>query len=314
MRQNKCAYSNLEREPISCAVNVFDERPAIWVVVVLLTVAIVATSAAVHAGESQAGATHRPVLAAKQAPIEVVRDKSGKAMFTRFGESTSFNWSGYVLPSFMTQQTYSSAHGTWQVPQVVWQGITASSSNWVGIGGFCEDTNCKKTDNSLIQVGTEQDSLSSSRSHYFAWYEMLPRATKMTTLTVRPGDIMTASLTCSGKCKGTQHWTLSMTNETTGKNWRRTFQYNSSKLSAEWIEEAPSNQHGVVPLADFGTTTFVQSMVNGTSADLSTGDSIVMMDKHGQTSSVSATNSTMDGFTACFGETRLSACSFISIP
>ena len=133
----------------------------------------------------------------------------------------------------------------------------------------------------------------------------------MTTLVVSPGDTIMASLSCAGKCKGTQHWTLSMTNQTTGLSWSKVLKYNSSKLSAEWIEEAPTDRNGIVPLADFGTSTFVQSMVNGASADLSTGDSIVMDDPNGQSSTVSPPDSTMDGFTACFDQPN---CSFVPIP
>jgi hypothetical protein len=289
------------------AVNLLNKWLASSVVVFLLAVGIVTSCSTAHAGQSR--------ISIKHAPIEVLRDPKGEALLTREGQFVSTNWSGYVLPKFTTAQEYTSAQVTWRVPEVVWEGFPAISSNWVGIGGFCKTSQCKGVDRSLIQLGTAQESLGSSATDYFAWYEMLPHFSKMTTLTVSPGDIITASLSCTGNCKGTQHWTLSMMNESTGKSWSQKFKYKSSKLSVEWIEEAPTDQHGVTPLADFGTSTFIQSMVNGASADLSSGDSIVLDDPHHQSSNVSAPNSTLDGFTACFANgDALPPCSFVAIP
>src|SRR5579862_4050199 len=72
---------------------------------------------------------------AKHAPIQVVRDSSGYAMLAREGQYTSTNWSGYVLPEFITRQQYISAQGSWLVPAVVFKKTPAVSVNWVGIGG-----------------------------------------------------------------------------------------------------------------------------------------------------------------------------------
>jgi len=310
MPGNKRVDSNLCGRTICCAATALNKSLAILVVVFAFAVAIFAPSMA-SAGQSSVYAKHRQTTASRHAPIEVLRDQHGDAMLTRQGEFMSSNWSGYVLPKFLTAQHYTSAQATWQVPEVIWTGALAVSANWVGIGGFCKNAKCTGVDRSLIQLGTAQESLTSSETDYFAWYELIPKVSVMTTLTVNPGDIITASLSCAGKCKGTQHWTLSMTNETTGLSWSKQVKYNSSHLSAEWIEEAPTDRSGIVPLADFGTSTFVQSMVDGASADLSTGDSIVMDDPNGQSSTVSAPDSTMDGFTACFDQPN---CSFVPIP
>jgi hypothetical protein len=283
-------------------------------VVFALVFAIGSFCSAAYAGQSRIGATHRHVLVAKHAPIEVLRDPKGNALRMREGQFVSANWSGYVLPNFQTSEEYTSAQGTWVVPAVVGNKKFSVSSNWVGIGGFCKNARCTKGDRTLIQLGTAQEA-QNSRTAYFAWYEVLPKSSKMTTLAVNPGDVVTASLSCN-PCTGNQSWTLSMTNVTSGDSWSLpNVPYQSSKLSAEWIQEAPSGQNGIFPLADFGTSTFDLSMVNGSSADLSTGDSILMMDPHKQTSNVSALDSTSDGFSACFGtKKKLTPCSFVPIP
>ena len=283
------------------------------VVVFALMFAIGTFCFAANAGQSRIGEAHRQVLVAKHAPIEVLHDPKGNALRTREGQFESSNWSGYVLPDFQTGEKYTSAQGTWVVPAVVGNKQFSVTSNWVGIGGFCKDAKCSKGDRTLIQLGTAGEA-QNSQTLYFAWYELLPKTSKMTTVSVNPGDVVTASLSCN-PCTGKQSWTLSMTNVTTGDNWSQAFKYKSSKLSVEWIQEAPSGQNGIFPLADFGTSTFDSSMANGSSADLSLGDSIVMMDPHKQTSNVSPLDSTSDGFSACFGTNKvLTPCSFVPIP
>jgi hypothetical protein len=144
---------------------------------------------------------------------------------------------------------------------------------------------------------------------------MLPAASIITPLVVNPGDVVTASLSCGGNCTGSQIWTLSIMNQTTAQSWSQDFGYASSTLSAEWIEEAPSGRRGILPLANFGTSTFDQSMTNGVSAELTMAERIVMRDPHGQTSNVSALDSTADGFSACFGPHRaFKPCSFVPLP
>ena len=221
------------------------------------------------------------------------------------------NWSGYVLPKFQTRKKqYTAAQATWTVPEVFFGGVESASLSWIGIGGFCKNKKCEKVDESLIQLGTGQDAITDTETDYFAWYEVLPSGLIPITLEVNPGDVITASLSCAGKCKKKhQSWTLSMTDETTGKNWSQVVTYESSKLSVEWIEEAPAGKGGVLPLADFGTATFSQATADDVSADLSSGDSIVMENPHGQTSNVSAPNSTQDGFSACFSpDSTLASC------
>lgn len=257
--------------------------------------------------------------------IEGVHDQTGRILHPRDLTTASTNWSGYVLPNFETGQKYTSASATWVVPSVILDpedndfGVIAEfSSSWLGIGGYFKSAKYTKVDTKLIQLGTEQDAFSDGPPQYYAWYEKLPSyAVLITTLQINPGDTITASLSCAGKCKGKASWTLTMTDETTTQTWSKTVKYNASKLSVDLIEEAPYGQEfakqklGVLPLADFGTTSFSSSIANDLPANLSTSDNIEMFDNSnygkkfnydwGQTSNVSSPNATFDGFNACWG-------------
>jgi len=271
-------------------------------VVCALAVAIVGSSSPVIAGQARAGAKH--------APVEIIRDESGNPVPALAGELETLNWSGYVLPKFVTNENYTSVQGTWIVPGVIYDGVLSVSSNWVGIGGFCKTARCRSADKTLIQLGTTQEAVSVSDTQYFPWYEMPPKAPVNIPLEVNPDDTITASLSCAGKCKGKASWTLYMMDETTGKSWSTIVKYNSAKLSADWIVEAPTSRGGIVPLADFGITTFSQSMANAASADLlNDGVAVIMQDPNGQSSNVSLPNSTGDGFNACFSpDSSLATC------
>ncbi len=267
------------------------------------TIAIAGAFSSAIAGSAQPVARH---------PIKLIRDAKGDPIRRNTGEFESTNWSGYVLPKFMTGEDYTAAQATWIVPQVLFDGIPSASSSWVGIGGFCKNKKCGRhqEDNSLIQLGTEQDSIDDTDVDYYAWYELLPGSEIRTTLSVNPGDVITASLSCAAKCNKKTSWTLSMTNETTGDTWSQVVKYKSSRLSVDVIEEAPFSG-GVLPLADFGIATFSDITANSVPVNLSDGVSVVMQDDQGEegteSSNVSAPNSTMDGFAACFNDSGILA-------
>ncbi len=115
-----------------------------------------------------------------------------------------------------------------------------------------------------------------------------------------------------GPGKG-QTWTLSLTvtDPATGQtqSWSTSLQYDSSLDSAEWIEEAPTVNGSIAPLANFGQVTFDPGSADGTGPGLVTTDGVVMYDPQGQTSNPSAPDSDADGFAACWGAgTQLTAC------
>ena len=241
------------------------------------------------------GDTRVPSSYITHAPIQVHRNDDGSLARGRNLEIETGNWSGYAVANFETRKTYTAAQATWTVPAVTFDVNAASgsatqySSTWVGIGGYCENALCTKVDRTLIQLGTEQDVAADGTATYFSWYEMLPQfpaELPPDTYPVVPGDTITASLQCIALCssKRSQFWTLSMSSSR-GWQWSVPALYNSSRLSAVWIEEAPSSAAGILPLADFSTVTISDPDTGGEGTpplSLAT-NGIVMADPWGQT-------------------------------
>jgi hypothetical protein len=249
----------------------------------------------------------QPPALRRHAPIHIRRHHDGRVKRGLRNEWISGNWAGYELANFQTGQKYTQAQMTWIVPAVSYGSSTDTTSspeysaNWVGIGGFCENSVCFRADRTLIQLGTEQDVATNGAAQYYAWYEMLPRAEVQLPHAVAPGDMMNASLGCVRACSAKrQTWRLTMTDQTRGWTWSRTLVYGSSMLSAEWIEEAPA-EGGTLPLADFGTTGLsATSGANGQPPSLSLSSAIQIDDPWGQTANPSAPDTLAD-FNICWG-------------
>jgi hypothetical protein len=271
-----------------------------------MTLALVAPSHSAFAESSK--------KLSKYALFEVVRDSNGRPLMTPGGQFVSSNWSGYVLPNFHTGDTYTSVQATWVVPDVPFEKRKHDSTQWIGIGGFCKDPRCKKVDQTLIQLGTAEDPLGGPENAYFAWHQTQPGPAYGTSLAIEPGDMITASLRCN-PCTGNQSWTLSMTDLTSGEAWTaQPVPFQSSQLSAEFIEGPSTDQNGIFPLANYGTLTFDQVFFNDVSADLTKRYGIVLRDPKAS-SNISPLNTTADGFTACFGPRNNPVdCSFIPFP
>ncbi len=154
--------------------------------------------------------------------------------------STSRNWSGYVATG---GTSYTSVSGTWIVPKPD-PNVAGIDATWVGIGG------ANTTD--LIQAGTEATVNGDGTVTYDAWTETLPQSTRTISLAVSAGDTVSVSIT--EQTAGV--WLIDMKNVTTGRTYTTTIRYNSSKSSAEWIEEAPSLGRSIAPLDSFGTVKF----------------------------------------------------------
>jgi hypothetical protein len=165
---------------------------------------------------------------------------------------TSTNWSGYAA----TGGTFTSVTGSWKVPTVA-STTSGSDATWVGIGGL------NTVD--LIQAGT-QATVSGGQVFYQAWFEMLPAASVPISLSVGPGDSVTVTITQ----RNDLDWLIEVKNNSTGGRWSRTVQYRSSRSSAEWVQEAPSSNRGLLPLTDFGKVTFTDASAvrDGASRDL----------------------------------------------
>jgi hypothetical protein len=156
-------------------------------------------------------------------------------------QNTSHNWSGYAA----TGSNFTSVTGTWTVPQFSADGAFGLDAAWVGIGGV--------RTRDLIQAGTQQSVSGTGSTHYEAWVETLPRASRPVPLRVHAGDSITVSITEQSP----DQWLIEFSNNTTGQTYQQMQQYSSSHSSAEWVEEAPSGgRGGILPLSNFGTIQF----------------------------------------------------------
>lgn len=201
---------------------------------------------------------------------------------------TSSNWSGYAI----TGATYSKVSAQWVVPSVSPTRGSSYSSNWVGIDGF--------NNNNLIQTGTESDYYNGS-GHYDAWWEILPAAeTVIPSISVSPGDVMTANITQGSGSS----WTISITDTTTNKGFTTNQTYTGPGSSAEWIEEAPTVGGRVATLAHYSSPDlFDPGTANGGNPGLTTADSGAMVQKRVQVSTPSDPDHDTDGFNMAYGST-----------
>jgi hypothetical protein len=182
---------------------------------------------------------------------------------------TSSNWSGYAVFSSQTQTkkskssstaTFSDVTGSWMVPPV-YASTSANtySSSWLGIDGYA--------DNTVEQIGTEQDWANGAPS-YYAWFEMYPKmAYEIVNFPVAAGNTISAEVQrlSSGAFK------LTITNVSANVSYSTTLRASSAqRLSAEWVEEAPW-AGSVLPLADFGTAGFsnCRATLNGHNGPIS---------------------------------------------
>jgi len=195
----------------------------------------------------------------------------------RITRSTSTNWAGYSA----TGGTFTSVSATWKQPAATCTSATAYSSFWVGLDGDGTNT--------VEQIGTDAD-CSGGKPVYYAWYEMYPKFPVNLSLTINPGDTVSAKVTTDGN--GT--FTLSIKDTTTGGSFTTTQRLRRAKLgSAEVIAEAPSSG-GVLPLANFGTVGFSAATVNGQPIGSFNPDRIDMVSG----TTTKATTSALSGGTA----------------
>jgi len=218
--------------------------------------------------------------------VRIGVDSGSSGSTTATGWASS-NWSGYAI----TGGPYTSVSGTWTVPAVARTKKATYSSNWVGIDGF--------NNSSLIQTGTEQDFFNGG-AHYNAWWEILPAPeTPINSIGVRPGDVMSASITKGSS--GT--WLISIRDTSTGQSFTTQQTYSGPLTSAEWIEEAPTVNGHIATLAHYGSATFDPGAVNGASPRLVASDGGVMIQGRAQVSTPSLPDSDVDGFKVAYGST-----------
>jgi hypothetical protein len=163
--------------------------------------------------------------------------------------TTSVNWAGYA--AHRTGVHFRRVTAEWRIPSAsCTPGIPGYSSLWAGLGGYSGSSNA------LEQTGIEVDCSSSGRGVYYAWYELVPAAPGTIRLTVRPGDLIRATVAASGG-----RVTITLADLTRRLTFRKRFHPSQlDTTAADWIVEAPSDctTGGLcftLPLADFGRAT-----------------------------------------------------------
>src|SRR4051812_4222271 len=158
--------------------------------------------------------------------------------------STSTNWSGYAVTG--ASGSVSDVKASWVVPAIVGPCPSTSqySSFWVGIDGYSSNT--------VEQIGTDSD-CQNGQPAYYVWYEFYPHwSYTVNTLTIHPGDQISAEVRADAK--GT--FTVILIDQTTRGSFQTSAKMNNAdRSSAEWIAEAPWSG-GVLPLTNFGTAQF----------------------------------------------------------
>ncbi|HEY8743986.1 MAG TPA: G1 family glutamic endopeptidase [Chloroflexota bacterium] len=185
------------------------------------------------------------------------------------GLGQSQNWAGYAA----TGGTFTSVSGTWTVPSVNANGNPGADATWVGIGGV--------QTRDLLQAGTDATAVA-GQVRYTAWIETLPQPSHTVALTVSPGDSISVAI--SQQTGNT--WHIAMQDHTTGQAYQTDITYNSSRSSAEWIEEAPVGGRRVAPLDQFGAVQFTNgsAVENGKSVTIgqTAAQPITLIDNSGQ--------------------------------
>ncbi len=183
-------------------------------------------------------------------------------------KATSGNWAGYVVGagSDSGSTSFKSVTGSWVQPTAKCSSSGATySAFWVGLGGA-------DGQEALEQDGTEANCDSSGTAHYYAWYELVPKAPVRVDLAVQPGDHMTATTTVNG------HQVIeTIVNQTTGQSFSKTLTMSNPDVStAEWVAEAPSQcQSGAtnctaLPLSNFGKVSFTSASATDSSGHTGT--------------------------------------------
>lgn len=238
--------------------------PLLTVVLLLIGMAAPLSASAASSKPSSSRATHFSSL-----PV-----------FVNNSTTKSTNWAGYAA----TGGPFTKVSAKWNEPSVTCGSSNTYSVFWVGLDGFNSSTVEQTGSAGFCEGGSPV---------YFAWYEVFPKEPIIQiNKPVKAGDAFSASATAVTGTSfklvisdSTQKWTFKTTQTLSG----------AQLSSAEVIAEAPSNQNGVLPLADFGTVHFTASMVDKKSLGSFSPTEIVMVTSSG---TVKAQPSALSGGTA----------------
>lgn len=89
---------------------------------------------------------------------------------------------------------------------------------------------------------------------YIVWYKLLPQDSIQLSMTVSPGNVMTASISLQDAA--TQTWVIEITDSSNRQTFRQSFNYATTRLFAEWIVERRVINNRISMFASFGSVTF----------------------------------------------------------
>ncbi len=163
----------------------------------------------------------------------------------------STNWSGYADTA--ASGSVSAVSGSWTVPTLSCPPSgTTYDAIWVGIDGYSSST--------VEQTGVLGE-CNNGLATYSTWYEFYPNPMYSTSVTVIPGDVVSASVTYSST---TSEFTITITNTNTHAQATASLTVSgAARSSAEWIVERPALctifRCTLSTLANFGSQPFTAS-------------------------------------------------------
>jgi hypothetical protein len=103
---------------------------------------------------------------------------------------------------------------------------------------------------------------------------------------------------------GSNVWTFSAKNLTSGKTWTMTLPYSSTHATAEWIEETPvsvssNGQVSIGPMPSLGKVTFDNGTINGANPGLKASEELQLVPSTTPVAVPSAPDSDTNGFSDC---------------
>lgn len=194
---------------------------------------------------------------------------------------SSFNWSGYVVPS--DDGSVTDVKGSWLVPPIQGpcQGPNRYAGFWVGMDGFSNAT--------AEQIGTVT-ACQDGTPTYYAWFEFFPQPPfTINSVPIKPFDVISAEVKYDGWGRfGDGQFTVSITNVTTGQSFSTSSQApGAQRSSAEWIVEAPFNpEFGTLPLANFNVVVFGKDIGSLIGMDIPAIDSTCFATVDGNTDGI----------------------------
>jgi len=180
--------------------------------------------------------------------------------------SESLNWAGYavtgsnivnvsgsfIVPSYSGQSSSAGPKAGHQGGGPGGGSTTSYAAFWAGIDGY--------NSNTVEQAGVLME-VQNGVASYSVWYEFYPAAPVYANWAPSPGDKIAVYVNYTAS---NDTFVATVVDITHGEVYQSPYTSVSGadRSSAEWIAEAPSSGHGILPLADFGTADFGPSYVS----------------------------------------------------